>query len=162
MENKKKKTETPLSVSISIEKIQEISFKYNAEYDYSKLSNNKIELGFKNKLKPLFDKNILDVGIGVCYRDSNEKKELAELEIMISFGLSNLNQFVKEENDSLQVNDGDLIVNLLSIGIGTLRGILYSKFKGMPLEKYPLPLISGDVLKQMVNSLPNKKKKEKE
>ncbi|MBU0764979.1 MAG: hypothetical protein KJ607_09110, partial [Bacteroidetes bacterium] len=58
-------------------------------------------------------------------------------------------QTIKYNGDQVNIEDG-LLTTLISITIGTARGMLALKTAGTVLNKYPLPLINPlDILQQL-------------
>mgnify|MGYP001220160998 CR=1 FL=1 len=157
----KKKEDERVEVSLSIIDIKETAFKYNAEYDYSKLSRDFLGLGFNEKLNPNMDNNILGIEASVSYLDTRDETLLTELSVLINFSISNLDKLVEMKSKMIKLKNDNFIINLFNISIGTLRGVLYSKLKGTPLEGYPLPAISPDILKEFLSKTPSKKEIQK-
>lgn len=153
----KKKEEAKVKVSLSIIDIQETAFKYNTEYDYSKLSKDVLGLELNGDLNPNMNDNILGVKTSLSYVDIRDKTILVELVILIKFSISNLSKLIEIKNDALEVMDDNFVLSLFNISIGTLRGVLYSRLKGTPLEDYPLPAIPADSLNEFFLKTPSKK-----
>lgn len=137
--------------------IQETSFKYNAIYDYSKLSKETLRLGIGQQFHANIEDEILTVGISINYINTPDKTELASISILLNFKISDLGSLVTPTENGIETENSELILNLLNISIGTLRGVFYARLKGTPLEKYPIPLIPKDELEQS-----NKKNSKKE
>lgn len=157
----KKKEEAKATVSLSIIDIQETAFKYNTEYDYSKLSRDVLGLGLNEKLNPNIEDNILGVETSLSYVDIRDQTPLIELAVLMKFSISNLDKLIEIKGDAIEVKDDNFIFGLFNISIGTLRGVLYSKLKGTPLEDYPLPAIPADALKGLFLKAPSKKEVQK-
>ncbi len=159
MEKKKK---DKIEISLSITDIQETAFKYNTEYDYSKLSKDILGLSLGGKLNPNMKDNILGIETSLSYTDIRNDTVLTELSILINFCISNLDELIETKDDIIEIKDNDIVFGLFNISIGTLRGVLHSKLKGTPLENYPLPPISADFLKDFLfKKLPKKEVKKK-
>jgi len=107
------------------------------------------------------EKNIVVTFVAVHVRTLNDSPTLVA-EIMAGFGFFFENfetVFAKGENDKhivpLEVE------NLLkTIAISTMRGIMYSEFRGTQLHKAILPIIVTDSLKPMAGNLLDLKKEE--
>lgn len=76
---------------------------------------------------------------------------LVKLGVLVNFEIVGLENVAELLEDGFKVKDDRLIINLLSIVLGTLRGILYTKLVNTPLEGYPLPLFSPDHIKRIAN-----------
>lgn len=137
MEKKEKKQE----VTISIIDILETSFKFNASYNYTNFTANNLALEFEHKFSVNLDENKFGVEISISYIDSRDRTHLSELSVLFNFCVMNLKELIEVDEQGIKTKDNSLIINLLNVSTGTIRGILYSKLKGTPLDKFPLPLI---------------------
>lgn len=134
------------NISLCLLDIQETSFKFNAIYDYSKLSKETLRLGIGQHFHADIENETLTIGASINYTNDPDNAELAELSVLLNFKISDLGQFVRSTEDGIQTENDELILNLLNISFGTLRGLFYARLKGTPLEKYPIPLISKNEL----------------
>ena len=87
------------------------------------------------------DKKILSVLSQITYKytHGNIAEKLLYLDSAMDFTSDNFEDFVTMNRDgSFKFND-IMLVNLISITFGTIRGILIEKNKGLYLSKYILP-----------------------
>jgi hypothetical protein len=87
------------------------------------------------------DKKTLSVLSQITYKypDENKIEKLLYLDSSLDFTSDNFEDFVSMNRDgSFKFNDL-MLVNLISITFGTIRGILIEKNKGLYLSKYILP-----------------------
>lgn len=136
--------------SLAIDNIQEISYNYNGDFNFLQLSNTSLIYEMNNSIKIDNEKDIIGLRLGICYRYAETNESLAEYKILVNFKIPELNELVSKEKDKLKFEDNSLLMNLLHITIGTLRGALFLKLKGTPLEKFPLPLIPYSSLEKVM------------
>ena len=127
--------------SLAINSIQEISYTYNVNFDFTKLTKDKLSFGMSHNFKPDYTNDILSLIANVQYRYADNNEILAEYGILVNFKIPQLEELVTTKENSLEFEDKSLVMNLLNVTIGTLRGALFIKLRGTELEKYPLPLI---------------------
>lgn len=73
-----------------------------------------------------------------------ESKELfAELKVECFFEIKPFDSIIKQKDENNFEISNEIITNLTSVVIGTIRGILYEKLKGTPLQNEVFPLISS-------------------
>lgn len=134
-----------------INDIQEVSFFYNVDYDCSGLDVNDIQVGMKHSIKIDNEKNIVGVHLGIIYLTSEDNVKLLEYSMNINFRIPELKNIITEEDNSIVVKDENIILNLLNISVGTLRGALFLKTKNTGLERFPLPVIPSSLLSKSIN-----------
>lgn len=141
-----KEKEKKEAISIRLIDIKETAFKFNADYDCSEITDKNLGFGIGQKFHADLNNDTLTIGVSINYRKLPEEIELAELSILLNYKIPELGKMAKSLEDGVQINNKHLMLNLLSVSYGTLRGVLYTRLKGTPLEKFPLPLISANDL----------------
>ena len=134
-----------------INDIQEVSFFYNVDYDCSELDVDDLQVGMKHSIKIDNKKNIVGVHLGIIYLTNKENVKLLEYSMNINFRIPELKNIITEEDNNIVVKDENIILNLLNISVGTLRGALFLKTKGTGLERFPLPVIPSSLLSKSIN-----------
>ena len=72
-----------------------------------------------------------------------EKSVVCECVLGLSFLIEDFHTVVTIDEECKRINfSSNLMPTFLSITYGALRGALYERVKGTPLELYPLPLLS--------------------
>lgn len=67
--------------------------------------------------------------------------------VALSFYVENLEQIVVYKEDSKEISfRSDILPSFLNITCGTVRGMLAEKVKNNSLSKYPVPLLSLEIL----------------
>lgn len=116
-----------------------------SQYDISKIDDNKeasIEFQSNFQVKILKDTSEIVIFSTINLLSIDTKALLAELKIECYFEVKPFDRVViqKSENE-FQIPD-DLLVQLISLSISTIRGILHEKLKGTNLQKEIFPLIN--------------------
>ena len=140
-----KKEETK-QFMLSITGMQEVSFKFNAEYDYSTLNANNLSFGIKYNVNPNKESETVRLTVSIIYETSDRKEFLAEHSLMIEFHIIGLAELITIGEDGEESIDKSAAISLLNISIGALRGAFFLRMKDTPLSKYPIPLISNQLL----------------
>jgi len=153
MEKKKEKA----IINFGIESIREVSYKCDDLGDVpdNKLIEKNLITGIGFRFNSNFDKKTLGIVLSVKYllKKDDAEKELCSYEIESVFKIKELEKAIKIEGEKVQVEDG-LLLNLLSVTIGALRGMLALKTQGTILNKYPLPLVD---VSSMIKHIKDKK-----
>lgn len=140
-----------IDVLIALDNIQEVSFRYNTEFDYSTLSIQNLSFGMKYETKTSRDTEKVGITVTTIYTTGNES--LSEYSILMEFKVRGLAQLITTDSKGEEVINRDFILNLLNISIGTLRGAFFLRTKGTGLEKFPIPLIPTKVLDEEVEMI---------
>lgn len=133
---------------LSIAGMQEVSFKFNTEYDYSTLNADNLSFGIKYNVSPNKENEIVRFTVSIVYEASDRKERLAEHSLMMEFHIIGLAELITTGDNGEDVIDKSAAISLLNISIGTLRGAFFMRMKDTPLSKYPLPLISDQLLER--------------
>lgn len=142
-----------LYYKLAISSIQEISFYYNINYDYSNFDIKDIQIGITYSLNVDNEKDIVGIVFGIKYSTKEDDMKLLEYSMLVSFKIPELENIISKEGENIHVKDKSIILNLLNISIGTVRGALFLKSKGTIFERFPMPLIPEHFLRQIIKSM---------
>lgn len=139
-----------VDVSIALVNIQETSYQFNTEFDYSSLTGRNLSFGMKYETKTNKEEERVRITTTVIYQSTESKETLATYSIMIEFQVQGLSCLLSIDKNGVEVINRDFIINLLNISIGTLRGAFFLKTKGTVFEKFPIPLIPSTILENEI------------
>ena len=121
-------------IEFAIVGMQEDSYKFNYDIDFSKLNNVSAE-----------PENII---ISMRVHLMNGAEEIAMQGVRAIFKVKPFNSFVNDmQEDDLKVSNPALIDTFISVCIGAIRGMLVKNLKGTPLDNVVLPLIPMNVIR---------------
>lgn len=112
----------------------------------------KIQLDFNVKTQPLADENekVIIIVIAVAIRKSIDQTNLASIVCGFLYQIENFEEtFSKRDDNNKIIIPPELESLLKSLSISTMRGIMYSEFRGTQLHSALLPIIPMDTLKKM-------------
>lgn len=101
-----------------------------------------IQLGFSNQLQPDIDNNIIALVFGTRYKIEGDV--VLECIYRFVFEVKDLSQYITLNDDSATITH--IMPHLISVAVGTMRGILVVKTAGTNFSKYPLPMIDPNQL----------------
>lgn len=134
-------------VEMKFIKVQETVFYINNEelnaivgFESNKLN---IEIGFKVDFQ--IEVDLLVISLMVKFQYDSQKIKLLELIATNTFQVNNLKEFVDISDDEFHDKIG-FLPTLISLSIGTIRGILFCRTQGTKLEEFPLPIINATEL----------------
>ena len=131
---------TPLRLSLV--NIKETGFSFKPDLRDSDLDKMDWMIGFRPVISDVEGQIAVEVRSTAVLTDTNS--EVAACSVMLTFNVETLDAFATKESDN-RINVKDhLMLNMLNPAYGTLRGVMFTRFSGTPLDKKPLPLI--DVL----------------
>ena len=109
-----------------------------------------LQIGFMNQVQlDEVDKDRISIAFGVRYE--LKKEPVLESAYRFVFEVKNLAGFASfHENGSFTIKH--LMPHLLSVAVGTMRGILVVKTAGTSLSNYPLPIIDANELNTFLSS----------
>lgn len=102
---------------------------------------------------------LLNISIKYEYPHDDEKIELLRSAFSFQFEISNMDKIITFEGDKIDIPDG-LAINLVSISLSTIRGLIAAKTRGYFINKYYFPIINPKELTGLFttkNSKTNKK-----
>jgi hypothetical protein len=110
----------------------------------------KIELSHNIKNSTI----IINLSILIQYEIISKDVLLLELVFQSEFEFQNIEQFVKSEENDLNIPD-DLLTSLVSLTYSSARGIIFAKTQGSFLNQFLLPIIDPKELKDFGNKQTN-------
>jgi hypothetical protein len=110
--------------------------------------NLKIEIGFNFQL--LKDSNEFAVRTLIQYLFKGD--EFLKYENQIVFNVKNIDQVASLEKDKMNIKD-EFLLSLLSVVIGTTRGMMIKNTMGKKINDFPLPILNPQ---EVLNNLQEK------
>jgi hypothetical protein len=102
----------------------------------------KIEIGFNFQIRK--EEEEFAISTLILYLFKTE--EVLKYENQIFFKVKNLDQVASLENDKVNIKD-EFLLSLLSVVIGTTRGMMIKNTMGKKINEFPLPILNPkDVL----------------
>lgn len=141
------------SISIRIQNIQETEFSCIYDFDYDLMNSDLLEVGLKFETNIIAKDNICNIDLSVRYK--YEEKILLTLGVLFGFEITPIYALM-DENEEEAIPE-DLLLNMLNIAVGAIRGILFLKMQNTPLHKYYLPIFSISFINDMIKKGVNKK-----
>lgn len=138
-----------INIQLTLKRISEVNFFLDPKFDWDLFDEDKLKIGLGFEWLPNIRPNILGFEIGVKYMMPNEDSLLLELGILLDIYINDINLFF---DTNKKILSRDLAVNIINIGVGTLRGVLSTKVKGTFLENYPLPFISSSKIEEIIDN----------
>ena len=132
-------------IKITLLSISETLYRFNYDYDYSILDSNDLRIDFAHNFKSNDEACMFEIEIKAKYKC--KENVLPELGVLTSFIIDPYSEFIVGKNEEgFSTNIPEILEKICSISLGILRGVFFSKLKGTPLEKYPIPLIPIDAI----------------
>lgn len=104
-------------------------------------------LGFQYRLTTNLNMRDNTITVSPQIRYVFRDRELLEAGVAYCFGISDLNAIANIDSEGKKVRlDTVFISTLVGIAFSGLRGVVYEKTKGGPLEAYPVPVVTMDAL----------------
>ncbi len=132
-----------INIQMKLVSIKEISFKMLPNQVGDDVEASDIALGISNVVQTDVVDNRISIDFGVRYVLGNEI--VLESIYRFMFHVQTLSVFVPVGNDGI-VTVSHIMPQMLSIAVGTMRGILVVKTAGTNLSKYPIPMIDPNEL----------------
>jgi len=140
-------------VQVKLLKVKELSF--SCTDIVNDLDNNiiekdlHIEIGFNFQIK----KDVNEFIIGTLILYLYKKDEILKYENQTFFSVINIDQVVTSDNDKINIKD-EFLLSLLSVVIGTTRGMMIKNTMGKKINEFPLPILNP---KELLDSIREKK-----
>lgn len=129
--------------------IQEVKFTTDLRDVPEELSQDIMQLGFLLQLHPNVEDDLFSMDFGVQYRE--ESKVILQCVYRFVFEIKRLKKYIEfGENGHIAVKH--IMPHLLSVAVGTLRGILVVRTAGTSLSNFPLPIIDANKLNESLSS----------
>ena len=94
---------------------------------------------------------LLNIAIKFEYPYEDEKVELLKAKFSFQFEISNMEKIISFEGEKIDIPDG-LAINLVSVSLSTIRGLIASKTQGYFINQFYLPIINPKELVGVFNS----------
>lgn len=125
--------------------ISETLYRFNYDYDYSILDSNDLRIDFAHNFKSNDEACVFEIEIKAKYKC--KENVLTELGVLTSFIIDPYSEFIVGKNEEgFSTNIPEILEKIYSISLEILKGVFFSKLKGTPLEKYPIPFIPIDAI----------------
>jgi hypothetical protein len=100
-----------------------------------------IEIGFNFQIKKDVNEFIIKTLILYLFK----KDEILKYENQTFFSVLNIDQVVTSDNDKINIKD-EFLLSLLSVAIGTTRGMMIKNTMGKKINEFPLPILNSEEL----------------
>ncbi len=122
-----------------IKYLKELRFEFS-NHDHEKIRNSNIILNTSFKENYDVEAKELSIFLHCVYgiRKEDTGKQILHSDIIIGFEFDSIPKSKKKRNQLLV----DLFPSLLGITISSMRGIIYSRTKGEPINDYILPVMN--------------------
>lgn len=101
------------------------------------IKSESIQLGFSNKIQPDVKNNKIVLIFGTRYEVGGEVS--LESIYRFEFEVKDLAQYITSHGNTVTITH--IMPHLISVAVGTMRGILVVKTAGTNFSKFPLPMI---------------------
>lgn len=140
-------------VQVKLLKVKELSFSCTDivnDLDYNIIEKDlRIEIGFNFQIKKDVNEFIIVTLILYLFK----KDEILKYENQTTFSVLNIDQVVTTDNDKINIKD-EFLISLLSVVIGTTRGMMIKNTMGKKINEFPLPILNP---KELLNNIKEKK-----
>jgi len=143
--------ENQLEFGLRIVDIKEI---YSSFKDFDVLdiedSADKIKIGLGFRFSFDKEKELFKTFFQVTYNYEPDNSELLNYQIEVTFQLFNSGNILAIENDIIEYKDEQFLLAVISVVIGTSRGMIAVKTMGMEINKVILPILDA---KDLLNNI---------
>lgn len=155
METKKKESNQK-EIKLRLTKIKEKDFSCTdlPEKVLSDFNENKLRFNIGASFKPKIEDDEISIIININsdYEVNKQTKFfILKYQTELTFNIKEIKNIVKIKNNALSMPD-NLSILLINIGMGTVRGMLHIRTSGKVISKYPLPLVSPEILLKKIKS----------
>lgn len=133
-----------LEFDIRISEIKELTSENKFHrWEIRRYNGYPINVSMSASVLPDINRNLLTLTLGVRYVSStaSNEKELLRYNILVDFEIDKLEERIQITDKTVKV-PSHLLTLIMSVGVGTLRGMLAQRTSGTVLDKYPLPLMN--------------------
>lgn len=135
--------EKNINIQMRLASVNEVSFMMSPSKLGDDVNPESVQIGFSSQIQPDIANNLFTLVFGVRYE--LESETILESIYEFAFEVKDLKQYIIfNDNQSITINH--IMPHLLSVAVGTMRGILVVKTAGTSFSKYPLPLIDANQL----------------
>ena len=125
-------------IQMRLKSVNEISFSMSSGKLGEVDRGNELMIGFQNNVNPNIDDDIFTTDFGVQYSIGGEI--ILQSVYRFVFDVKNLSEFVSKDQHG-KVNVKGILPHVISVAVGTMRGILVVKTAGTDLGRYPIPMM---------------------
>lgn len=135
--------EDNVNIQMRLASVREVSFMMSPGKLGDDVKPEDVQIGFTSQIHPDIENDRFSLVFGVRYETAGEP--ILESIYQFVFDVKDLKQFIIfDEDQNITVNH--IMPHLLSVAVGTMRGILVVKTAGTSFAKYPLPMIDVNQL----------------
>lgn len=138
-----------VNIQMRLTSISEESFMMSPGKIADDANSEAIQLGFSNQIQPDVENNKMTLVFGTKYELEGEV--ILESVYRFEFEVKDLARFINTD-DNNNITISHIMPHLISVAIGTMRGILVVKTAGTNLSKFPLPMIDPNQLSANLSS----------
>lgn len=142
-------------VEFKLSRVKEISFSCTDlvnDLTYKVIEKDlKIEIGFNFLIRKKENEFVINTLILYLFKT----KEVLKYENQTFFNVKNIDQVITSEKDKINIKD-EFLLSLLSVVIGTTRGMMIKNTMGKKINEFPLPILNP---KDVIDNLKEKKSK---
>ncbi len=132
-----------VNIQMRLISISELDFRMSLGKIDDSIAPSDIKIGFANQVDPDIENNKIAINFGVRYEIAGEL--VLDTIYRFLFEVKDLAKYiVAYDNEGITINY--IMPHILSLAVGTMRGILVVKTAGTILSKHPLPIIDANVL----------------
>lgn len=146
--------EATSNIDIRLSRIRELNAlsTFN-RWEFIKYTGGPIDVDLHTQLIPYPQQDVLNLVVGVTYTTTRNyvRRSLLRYDIELSFEVKDLGSVIGVAGKSVYVPP-TLTTTLLSVGVGTLRGMLAMHTQHTFLSRYPLPIFNiRDLIGRLAN-----------
>lgn len=146
--------EPTVDIDIRLAKIRELPelCEFN-RWEMLKYSGQPVDVDIHSQFIPYPGINVMNLVLGVTYTTTRNylRRNLLRYDIELSFEISDMNSVINMTDQSVYVPP-TLTSIMLSVGIGSLRGMLAMHTRHTFLSRYPLPIFNlGEMVSRLAN-----------
>ena len=145
-------SENDIVLQMRLVSVDEIMFMMSSAGIGNAFRSEDIQIGFSNKVDYAEETDEITLDFGVKYAVHSEdldfgvkyavhSEDVLECVCRFKFSVVDLKRFIQVNAKDNSVTITHIMPHLLSVAVGTMRGILIAKTAGTPLAKYPLPML---------------------
>lgn len=126
------------SIQMRLRSVNEIFFSMTSGKLGSEDRGSELQIGFKNDLFPNVEQNTFTIHFGVQYSLNGDV--ILESVYGFEFEVKNLSEFVSTDEQGKITVEG-VLPHMVSVALGTMRGVLAVRTVGTDINKYPIPIM---------------------
>ena len=136
------------NIQMRLKSINEVDFKMSPGKIGADVDTEAVNIGFSSQIQPNTDNDSIAILFGVRFELDGE--EVLESIYRFEFDVLDIKQFITiNKDDSITISH--IMPHLLSVAVGTMRGILVVKTADTNLAKFRLPMIDINLLNNLLS-----------